>query len=344
MNAIRTVFSPASTEGQRFCPLSCAEGTLTVDMVSIGEVRSKTAISAVRVKGSLLLGMATAVALVALTGCNTLPVRPLSPVEDHSVKVPRQAAPPQQQAGASSSPATSNPESSATAQPAPLPSMLEETPVRAEPLPSPPIGMVAVPARSPTALAPTPFEGTSPRADLLPGSAANAVAAPLVVSPDRGARPAQRTTPLVPTPTVVAPTGVPATSTPPTTVQSEIQLPTTPRPATSSSNAGVVALLGKADDQAASGQVGLAAATLERALRIEPENGRLWHELAGIRLKQGQLDAAVSVAEKSNSLARNQRDLQARNWRLIGVARQQQGQTKAAAEAMLRARSLEGSP
>ena len=114
--------------------------------------------------------------------------------------------------------------------------------------------------------------------------------------------------------------------------------------ASASSNGGVLALLGKADDQAAGGQLDSAAVTLERALRIEPENGQLWHELAGIRLKQDKLDDAISIAQKSNSLARNQRDLQARNWRLIAVALQKQGKSQASAEALIRARSMEGTP
>lgn len=103
------------------------------------------------------------------------------------------------------------------------------------------------------------------------------------------------------------------------------------------------ALLDKADDQAAAGQMDSAAATLERALRIEPENARLWNVLAGIRFKQGRLDEAILMAEKSNSLASNQTSLQARNWRLIVVARSRLGQTEAVIEALRRARLLEQS-
>jgi len=283
------------------------------------------------VKELAFLGVAAVAILAMLTGCgNTFPTRPLAPVEDHSVKVPPQAGTPPQQSRPSSLPTTAK-SVPTVAQTAPLPSLLEEGPVRAEPLPPPPVGMISGPVRLPIASPPAKLEGalgSVPPSTVLPAA-----------SPDRGQRPAQRMAPVTP-----ALPGVPATPASLPRVPPEVKLPAVSSPSVSSSNTGVVALLGKADDQAASGQVGPAAATLERALRIEPENGRLWHELAGIRLKQGQLDAAISVAEKSNSLARNQRDLQARNWRLIGVARQQQGQAKAAAEAMLRARSLEGSP
>jgi Tfp pilus assembly protein PilF len=125
--------------------------------------------------------------------------------------------------------------------------------------------------------------------------------------------------------------------------QPAIQPPSSTGRPSASSNSGVVALLGKADDQAAAGRLDSAAVSLERALRIEPENARLWHELASIHLKQGKLGDAASLAEKSNSLARGQADLQARNWRLIAVVRQKQGQSQAAAEALVKARSLEGS-
>ncbi len=115
----------------------------------------------------------------------------------------------------------------------------------------------------------------------------------------------------------------------------------TKRVAPASSNTGVVALLEKADDQVSSGQLDQAAASLERALRIEPTNGRLWHELANIRLKQSRLDEAANLAEKSNTLARNQTDLQANNWRLIAVVRKKQGQNQEADDALAKARGLE---
>ena len=46
-----------------------------------------------------------------------------------------------------------------------------------------------------------------------------------------------------------------------------------------------------------------AAASIERALRIEPRNPRLWQELARVRLKQGQYAQAENVAARSNSWA-----------------------------------------
>jgi Tfp pilus assembly protein PilF len=84
---------------------------------------------------------------------------------------------------------------------------------------------------------------------------------------------------------------------------------------------------------AAAGRLANAAATLERALRIEPRNPRLWHELARVRLKQGQYAQAESVAARSNSWAGSDNALRAENWRLIAEAREARGDTEGARQA-----------
>ncbi len=65
----------------------------------------------------------------------------------------------------------------------------------------------------------------------------------------------------------------------------------------------VVALLETAEQQANSGDLEAAAASLERAIRIDPRNPLLWHHLATVRLSQGDAQAAEQLAVKSNSLA-----------------------------------------
>jgi Tfp pilus assembly protein PilF len=85
---------------------------------------------------------------------------------------------------------------------------------------------------------------------------------------------------------------------------------------------------------AAAGNLASAAASLERALRIEPRNPRLWHELARVRLKQGQYAQAESVAARSNSWAADDRALRAENWRLIAQAREARGDTEGARAAL----------
>jgi cytochrome c-type biogenesis protein CcmH/NrfG len=85
---------------------------------------------------------------------------------------------------------------------------------------------------------------------------------------------------------------------------------------------------------AASGNIAGAAASLERALRIEPRNARLWHELARVRLKQGEYAQAESVAARSNSWAGEDRALRAENWRLIAESRRARGDTEGAQKAL----------
>src|SRR5258708_37076252 len=60
-----------------------------------------------------------------------------------------------------------------------------------------------------------------------------------------------------------------------------------PEPAARTENLAIAGLVNGARADAAAGRLANAAASLERALRIEPRNPRLWQELARGRLKQG---------------------------------------------------------
>ena len=82
---------------------------------------------------------------------------------------------------------------------------------------------------------------------------------------------------------------------------------------------------------------GLPLRDLERALRIEPRNPVLWHELARIRLEQGQYRQAENMAAKSNMLTGTNRYLKAKNWRIIGEARNRLGDLQGAREAFEKA-------
>jgi predicted negative regulator of RcsB-dependent stress response len=108
-------------------------------------------------------------------------------------------------------------------------------------------------------------------------------------------------------------------------------------PTQPSDNTAVIALLNKAGDQAAAGQMDQASENLERALRIEPRNPVLWHELARIRLEQGQYRQAENMAAKSNLLTGTNRNLKAKNWRIIGEARNRLGDLQGAREAFQKA-------
>lgn len=108
-----------------------------------------------------------------------------------------------------------------------------------------------------------------------------------------------------------------------------------------SGNQAVIALLDRARHDTEAGQREAAGASLERALRIEPRNARLWHELAQLRLSQGQYAQAIALAHKSISFAGRERVLQALNWRVIGNARVAQGNPAGAEQAFKTAEGLE---
>jgi tetratricopeptide (TPR) repeat protein len=86
-----------------------------------------------------------------------------------------------------------------------------------------------------------------------------------------------------------------------------------PQFSSKSTSGTVLALLSQAKQQEKSGNPEKAAAVLERALRIEPNNPQLWYRLALLRLQQGKLDLAKSFAAKSMALAQGDENLQVKN-------------------------------
>jgi tetratricopeptide (TPR) repeat protein len=100
-----------------------------------------------------------------------------------------------------------------------------------------------------------------------------------------------------------------------------------------SENRAVIALLDLARTDNEAGRREAAGASLERALRIEPRNPWLWHQLSQVRLTQGQYEQAISLARKSNSFAGHQLRVQAENWQVIGKARVAQGDSTGAEQA-----------
>jgi len=102
----------------------------------------------------------------------------------------------------------------------------------------------------------------------------------------------------------------------------------------------VVALLDTAEQQANAGDLEAAAASLERAIRIDPRNPVLWYHLGTVRLSQGDARAAEQMAVKSNSLSSGNRAQQSRNWSLIARARRAGNDEAGAQEADRKARAL----
>jgi Flp pilus assembly protein TadD len=86
-------------------------------------------------------------------------------------------------------------------------------------------------------------------------------------------------------------------------------------------NVAVAGLIESARNDASAGRLVQAAASLERALRIEPRNPRLWHELARVRLRQGDTAQAENLAARSNGFAGSDSALRAANQRIIEQAR-----------------------
>jgi len=101
----------------------------------------------------------------------------------------------------------------------------------------------------------------------------------------------------------------------------ELQSPGYSNNSTSTSRT-VLALLDQASKQENMGRPERAAAALERALRIEPKNARLWHRLAVIRFEQGQYVQAESLAAKSSALAAGDWHLKQKNSEIIQQVQQ----------------------
>jgi Tfp pilus assembly protein PilF len=100
------------------------------------------------------------------------------------------------------------------------------------------------------------------------------------------------------------------------------------------------ALVTQAHAQANSGDFGQASATLERALRIEPENPLLWIELGRMRLGAADADQADAMGRKALALGTGDPAAQAGAWRLIADSLQALGRNAQAADAARHADGL----
>jgi len=100
------------------------------------------------------------------------------------------------------------------------------------------------------------------------------------------------------------------------------------------------ALVTQAHQQAASGDTAQAAATLERALRIEPDNPLVWIELGRVRLAENNPAQANAMGRKALALATGDPAAQSSAWHLIADALRARGDNGGAADADRRAASL----
>jgi len=81
------------------------------------------------------------------------------------------------------------------------------------------------------------------------------------------------------------------------------------------------ALLTQSRSHQAAGDYDLAAASIERALRIEPRQPRLWLELGKIRLKEADFAQAENMGRKALSLSAGDAVLTAQAEQLIETAK-----------------------
>jgi Flp pilus assembly protein TadD len=93
----------------------------------------------------------------------------------------------------------------------------------------------------------------------------------------------------------------------------------TPRAQSDASGASGV-LLEQSRAQRAAGSLPAARASLERALRIEPNNPTLWLELGEVELQTGNATQAATMARKAMTLAGRDTRLAARAERLLRAA------------------------
>jgi len=80
-------------------------------------------------------------------------------------------------------------------------------------------------------------------------------------------------------------------------------------------------LLNESRSHSAAGRYPQAAASIERAIRIEPRQPVLWLELGNIRLKEGDHVQAESLGRKALSLSAGDAALSARAQQLISNAK-----------------------
>jgi Flp pilus assembly protein TadD len=104
-------------------------------------------------------------------------------------------------------------------------------------------------------------------------------------------------------------------------------------------NPAVTALEAEITKSMKAGSYQDAAATLERAIRIQPKNPELWSVLARAKLRLRQYDQAEQFAKKSNLYVKNNPELLKSNWYLIAEARRFKGDYNGSFEAQEKARA-----
>ncbi|MBV6416589.1 MAG: hypothetical protein CMLOHMNK_01197 [Steroidobacteraceae bacterium] len=154
------------------------------------------------------------------------------------------------------------------------------------------------------------------------------------------------TPPYQPTPAPGAPAPVPTEpgAAPPQSPGAPATTPSMPTPAPAPRSyrlsAATSALVTQARSATAQGDFVAAAATLERALRIEPDNPLVWIEMGRTRLASGDALQAQNMGRRALALAAGAPREQSAAWQLIADALRALGRNVEAQEAARRAEAL----
>jgi tetratricopeptide (TPR) repeat protein len=100
------------------------------------------------------------------------------------------------------------------------------------------------------------------------------------------------------------------------------------------------ALVGQAQAQMASKNYAVAASSIERALRIEPDNALLWIELGKVRQAEGNYVQAENMGRKAASMSVNAPRANSAAWSLIAESLRARGKNVEAQAAQARANGL----
>lgn len=148
--------------------------------------------------------------------------------------------------------------------------------------------------------------------------------------------------PRSPPPQSGTPQPAPQTPTPPAQPPAPVPPPPAPPAPTREFHlsAASAALVKQGRAQSLKGEYPSAIATLERALRIEPDNPLVWLELGQVHLSAKNPQQAESMARKAIALATGNAAVQANGWRLIGDAYRSRGRDLDATEAYQKANAV----
>jgi predicted Zn-dependent protease len=100
------------------------------------------------------------------------------------------------------------------------------------------------------------------------------------------------------------------------------------------------ALVSQAEAQRKKGDLPGATVTMERALRIEPNNPLLWIEMGRLRMDQRNYAQAEGMGRKALSMSVGDDRTQSQAWQLIADSLRARGKNPEAQQAVDRAKAL----